>query len=137
MSKELQDTELSADDVENEQELMFGYGGSEQSPMDLMADYLPKQEDYGAKTVLTKEQVHLLAALEQLLNFYPELEHRQDVLVEWIAAYEKRMTSVHGLSREEFMHILVSMNGGSVDLDSSKGVLEKILEADLKKNGDE
>lgn len=125
------DTELSPEDVENEQELMFGYGGNGQSPMDLMADYLPDNDDYGAKTVLTKEQVSLLAGLEQLLEFYPELSHRDGVVEEWIAAYEKRMTSVHGLSRDQFLKILVSMNGGSIKYEDSDGILQKVLEADI------
>lgn len=136
MTEDNNDPELSPDDVENEQELMFGYGGSGQSPMDLLADYLPEQEDFGAKTVLTKEQVHLLAGLEQLVAFYPELEDMDDVLVEWIAAYEKRMTSVHGLSREEFMKILVSMNGGSIKYEDSDGILQKVLEADVGDSDD-
>jgi len=134
MSEDNTNSELSPDDVESEQELMFGYGGQGQSPMDLMADYLPETNDYGAKTVLSKEHVHLLAGLEQLITFYPELEHREDVITEWIAAYEKRMTSVHGLSRDQFLKILVSMNGGSIKYEDSDGILQKVLEADI---GDE
>lgn len=131
------DDTLDADDIESEQELMFGYGGEGRKPMDLMADYLPDQEDYGAKTVLTKEQVHLLAGLEQLVTFYPEIQHREKVIIQWIAAYEKRMTSVHGLSRDQFLKILVSMNGGSINAEGSSGILEKVLKADMDLNEDE
>lgn len=131
MSEDTNKSDISPDDIDNEQDLMFGYGGQSRNPMDLMADYLPANNDYGAKTVLTKEQVHLLASLEQLLEFYPELEHRQDMIEDWIAAYEKRMTSVHGLSRDQFLKILVSMNGGSLDSEGDSGILQKVLEADV------
>lgn len=130
MSTDSEDIE----DIEDEDELMFGRGGSGKKPLDLLESYLPEREDYGAKTVITKEQVHLLAGLEQILNFYPELEHREDVIIEWIAAYEKRMTSVHGLSRSEFLDILISMNGGSPNDEDSAGFLQRIMDADI---GDE
>lgn len=123
---------IDSDEIDSEQQLMFGYGGEGRKPMDLMSDYLPDQEDYGAKTVLTQEQVHLLAGLELLTEFYPELEHREQVITSWIASYEKRMTSVHGLSRDEFLKILVSMNGGSIDIDASEGLLQRVLEADME-----
>jgi hypothetical protein len=125
------DKQLDSDSIDKEEDLMFGYGGRDAKPLDLLSDYLPEQEDYGAKTVLTREQVHLLAGLEQLVRFYPELEHREEVITEWIAAYEKRMTSVHGLSRDDFLEILVAMQGGSVDNEKSRGILEKVLEADM------
>lgn len=130
MSGNDEDTELDADDIGKEENLMFGYGGKDQTPMDLLSNYLPEKNDYGAKTVLTPEQVHLLAALEQITKAYPELEEFDDMIKEWIASYEKRMTSVHGLSRDEFVQILVSMNGGSTDLEESRGILEKVLDAD-------
>jgi hypothetical protein len=132
----MSDKELNSDEVDKEEDLMFGYGGKDAKPMDLLADYLPEQEDYGAKTVLTRNQVHMLASLEQLIKFYPELEHREEIITEWIAAYEKRMTSVHGLSRDDFLEILVAMQGGSVDNEKTRGILEKVLDADVGESDD-
>lgn len=127
--------EVSAEKVADEDELMFGYQGESRDPTDLLSDYLPEKQDYGAKTVLTKDQVHLLAALEQLSNFYPELEHREGLIRTWIAAYEKRTTSVNGLSRSEFLEILVSMSGGSVDKEEREGILQQVLGADMGGKG--
>lgn len=128
------DIEIDPDEVEQEEELMFGYSDQSREPVELLADYLPRNEDYAAKTVLTKEQVHLLAALEQLTTLFNELEEYDRVVEQWIKSYEKRLTSVHGLSRDEFVKILVSMNGGSIDSESQRGMLEKVLDADLGNN---
>lgn len=136
-SPEPKTPELDADSVNKEEDLMFGYGGQDRKPVEILSDYLPEKEDYAAKTVLTKEQVHLLAGLEQLTVFYDEVEQYDEVIEEWIKAYEKRLTSVQGLSRQEFLEILVAMQGGSVDKESQKGMLEKILSTDLDGDTDE
>lgn len=125
------ENDIDPDDVDREEQLMFGYSGNTREPVELLADYLPRNEDFAAKTVLTKEQVHLLAALEQLTELFDELDEYDEAVEEWIKSYEKRLTSVHGLSRDEFVKILVSMNGGSVDSESQRGMLEKVLDADL------
>lgn len=122
---------LDADKIDKEEDLMFGYGSKDRQPVELLSDYLPEKEDYAAKTVLTKEQVHLLAGLEQLTVFFDEIEQYDDAITQWIEAYEKRLTSVQGLSRQEFLEILVAMQGGSVDSESQKGMLEKVLGTDL------
>lgn len=132
----MSDKKLDADDVEKEEELMFGYGGSSKEPVELLGDYLPENQDFAAKTVLTSEQVHLLGNLEQLTTFFEEVDEYDEVIQEWIEAYEKRQTSVRGLSRNEFVEILVSLNGGSVDSESSKGMLEKVLDADTGDSND-
>lgn len=120
------------DEAESEEELMFGYGGQDRKPVDLLSDYLPEKEDFAAKTVITKEQVHLLAALDQLAVMFDEIEEYDEMITDWIKAYEKRLTSVHGLSRSEFLEILVAMQGGSKSDDSERqGMLEKVLGSDF------
>jgi hypothetical protein len=136
MSQEEPTPELDADKVQSEEQLMFGYGGKDRQPVELLSDYLPEKEDYGAKTVLTPEQVHLLAALEQLTTFFDEVEEYDEVIEQWIRSYEKRMTSAHGLSRQEFLEILVAMQGGSTDNSSQRGILEKMLSTDMEDDGE-
>lgn len=126
-----EDVKIDPDEVEKEEQLMFGYGGGSTEPVELLSDYLPQQEDYAAKTVLTKEQVHLLAALDQLTTLFTEVDEYEPILEEWIKAYEKRLTSAHGLSRDEFVKILVSMNGGRVDDAETRGMLERVLDTDM------
>lgn len=123
--------ELDPEEVEQEEDLIFGYGSHDRKPTELISDYLPEKEDYGAKTVLTHEQVHLLAGLEQLTAFYPELSQYDRLITQWIASYEKRMTSVNGLSRSDFLQILVAVSGGSVNESEAKGILDKVLDANI------
>jgi hypothetical protein len=131
MSETEKELNIDVEDVDKEEDLMFGYGSSSEEPIDLLSDYLPERDDYAAKTVITKEQVHLLAALEQLSVLFDELDEYDRVIQEWIKAYEKRLTSVHGLSRDEFVKILVAMQGGSVDSESQRGMLEKVLNSNI------
>lgn len=136
MSESEKPPDLDADSVQKEEQLMFGYGGKDREPVELLSDYLPEKQDYAAKTIITKEQVHLLAALDQMTELFDELEDYDEVVEEWIKAYEKRLTSVHGLSRQEFLEIMVSMSGGSTDSSTQKGLLEKVLGSDMGNSTD-
>lgn len=135
--EEIEPPSVDPNKVNREDELIFGHTKSGNKPLDLLSDYLPEKEDYGAKTVLTARQVHLLAALEQVMTFYPELQEYDEVLTEWIAAYEKRKTSVEGLSRSEFLEILVSFSGGSVDKEERKKLIDKVLDTNLGDDNDD
>lgn len=123
---------MSSEESSTDEELIFGsYGGGTREPVDLLSDYVPEKEDWGAKTKLKDEQVAKLIAVEMLPDLYPELEHRRGLIYQWIDQYEKRLTSVGGMSRAEYHDILVAISGGRVSADETKGLLERIMTEDV------
>lgn len=123
---------MSGEDDQTDEELIFGsYGGGSREPVDLLSDYIPEKEDWAAKTKLKDEQVAKLIALEMIPDLYPELEHRRGLIYQWIDQYEKRLTSVNGMSRAEYHDILIAISGGRVSADDTKGLLERIMTEDV------
>jgi hypothetical protein len=122
---------VDADNISDEEtDLVFGYEnkGDETSKIKLIGDYLPEQDDYSAKTVLAEQHPEIMAAIENLTEMYPEVEHMEPILVNFIKRFEKRQISVHGRSREEFLDILTAMSGGSrSDLEERTKRMEQLL----------
>lgn len=107
---------VDGDEINDEEtDLIFGYEnkGDETSKLDLISDYLPEKDDYKAKTVLAETHPETIAAIENLTEMYPEIEHLEDMLINFVHNFEKRQISVNGRSREEFLDILTAMSGGS------------------------
>lgn len=124
--------------VDEESELMFGYKGSstDTEAIELLANYLPEQDDFGAKTRLDENHPELISALELLTHLYPEVSDMEDELKQFTHSYEKRLTSVDGKSRDEFVRILEALTGGrGAENKDKSSVIESVLgEMD---NGDE
>lgn len=115
---------------DEESDLMFGYAnrGDEINKMELLGRYLPEQNDYAAKTVLAKQHPEIIAAVENLTEMFPEIEHMEDTILSFVYKYEKRKTSVNGRSREEFLDILTAMSGGSrSDIEERQKRMEQLL----------
>lgn len=114
---------------DEEADLMFGYknSGPEESPVGLLADYLPEDEDFAAKTILHEDHPAQLNALEILTQLYPELSEFEDEIDEWVDQYEKRLTSVEGASRSEFTRILEAMSGSAAKDEEGKTPMEKLM----------
>lgn len=115
---------------DEENDLMFGYEnkGDETTKIQLIADYLPEQDDWGAKTVIAEEHPEIMAAIENLTDMFPEIEHMEDMLIQFVINFEKRQTSVRGRSREEFLDILTAMSGGSrSDYEERSKRMEQLL----------
>lgn len=122
---------IDSDEImDEESELMFGYkdSSSDTEAIELLANYLPEQNDYGAKTRLDEKHPELLSALELMTHFYPEISDMENELKQFIHSYEKRLTSVDGKSRDEFVRILEALTGGKGGVQKDKGsVIESVL----------
>lgn len=98
---------------------------------DMVANYLPEQNDWGAKTRLELNDPGAVAALRQFSVMFPEVEDLQPVIDEFLFDFLKMRTSIGGASRSEYQRILESMFGGHPD-DSKPGrVLAEALAGDL------
>lgn len=116
--------------VDEESDLMFGYAnqGQDTTKLDLIQDYLPEKEDYPAKTVLSQEHPEIIAAIENLTEMYPEIEHLEEMLMQFVASFEKRQISVQGRSRQEFLDILAGLSGGkATDLEQREENIKQLL----------
>jgi hypothetical protein len=122
---------VEQDDINDEEvDLIFGYenSGDDVSKIDLVSDYLPRKEDYAAKTVLAETHPETMAAIENLTEMYPEIDHLEQMIVRFVSKFEKRQISVNGRSREEFLDILTAMSGGSArDLEERDRRLNQLL----------
>lgn len=122
---------VDADEVNDEEaDLMFGYtkDSNEVTKTQLISDYLPEQNDWPAKTVLAEEHPEIIAGIEQLTDLYPEVEHLERTIFEFVAQFEKRRTSINGRSRQEFLDILAGMAGGKrSDSDDVNKRMEQLL----------
>jgi len=129
---------VDKDEVNDEEsDLMFGYAnnGQDTTKLDLINDYLPERTDYSAKTVLSEEHPEIMAAIENLTDLYPEVEHMEDTLVNFVLAFEKRQISVKGRSRQEFLDILAGLSGGNArDFNEREQTIKQML---TPKNGDD
>lgn len=126
---------VDADDVSDEEtDLMFAYSNRDDDgtePIDLLSSYLPDEDDWSAKTRLDETHPEKLAALELLTEFYPELSEYEHVLKQWVGDYEKRLTSVEGVGREEYVKILEAMTGGQgTTAAEDTSILEKVMASD-------
>lgn len=134
-------SEVDQSDISDEEtDLMFGYEnkGDDVSKISLISEYLPEQEDYAAKTVLAEEHPEIMAGIESLTELYPEIKHMEAVLINFVVKFEKRQTSVHGRSREEFLDILTAMSGGSrSDLEERTKRMEQLLTPMSQKEDDD
>jgi len=120
----------SEDIVDEESQLMFGYkdSGNDTEPIELLANYLPDTQDYGAKTILDESHPELISALELLPSLYPEVQEFEDELLQFLNNYEKRLTSVDGRSRDEFVRILEALTGGRAgESNTQETVIESVL----------
>jgi len=132
---------IDKDEINDEEsDLVFGYenSGQDTSKLDIIQDYLPEQNDYPAKTVLSEQHPEIIAAIENLTEMYPEIEHMEDMLMDFVAKFEKRQISVNGRSREEFLDILAGLSGGKrSDLEERQSRMEQMLKPMSESENDE
>lgn len=140
MSDKPENMSVDSEDVsDEEQDLMFAYTNRDDEdvdPMELISAYLPNEDDWSAKTRLHESHPEKLKGVELLTEFYPEIAEYDDVLKEWVDDYEKRLTSVEGVGREEYVKILEALTGGqgtTVAEDSS--ILQKVMSSDGDDDG--
>lgn len=116
---------------EDEQERPFyttGTRGPDRE--DMVASYLPNDEDWSAKTVLELTDPGAVSSLYQFHRLFPEVEDLQPVIDEFLYEFMKSRTSVGGQSRQEYLDIFMSMFGGHPD--SKRGtMLAEALAGDL------
>jgi len=130
-----QDLSVDAGEVQDEEtDLMFAYTNRDDDspdPIDLLASYLPQEDDWSAKTRIKDSHPEKLSAVEMLTEFYPEIEEYEDVLDQWVHDYEKRLTSVNGLGREEYVKILEALTGGQgTTAAEDSSILDKVMGGD-------
>lgn len=135
MTEKPEDMSVDAEDVsDEEQDLMFAYTDRDDDgtdPIELLSAYLPDEDDWSAKTRLNEEQPAKLNGVELLTEFYPEIEEYDELLKRWVYDYEKRLTSVEGVGREEYVKILEALTGGQgTTAVEDESILQKVMSSD-------
>lgn len=108
-----------------------GTGGPDREEM--MASYLPEQDDWLAKTILELNDPGRIAALSQFGTMFPEVEDLQPVIDEFLDELMRGRTSQGGASREDYRKIFMSMYGGNPD-DSAGSQLAAALAAGVNED---
>lgn len=109
MSQAPDDTEEPADDPG----VTYTAGKRGPDREDMVASYLPEQEDWLAKTVLEVNDPGRIAALREFETIFPEVGDLQPVIDEFLDRFLKGKTSIAGASRSEYQDIFMSMYGGN------------------------
>jgi len=118
------------DDSEPGAEAIYPDRGPDREGM--VADYLPNEEDWAAKSLLDLNDPHALAAVQQFEHMFPEVDDLQPLIDEFTQEFLKGRTSIGGEARDEYNRIFEAMYGGHPDEESKKWA--SLLGADM---GDE
>lgn len=126
------DPALEDDDEEEEEEQTPAWQTTAKGPdrEGMVSDYLPEEDEWTAKTVLDLNDPARVAVLGNWGKIFPECEHHQPIIDDFLVTFMKSRTSVAGESREEYRTIFQSMFGKSPDGKKSSGLAD-ILAADL------
>lgn len=130
MSNAQPDTE---EDEEEEEDIGVSWSSGSQGPNreDMVASYLPEQDDWLAKTVLEMNDPGRVAALKQFGTLFPEVEDLDPVIEEFLHDLLRGQTSIAGSSRNEFQRIFESMYGGHPESDDTGSMLAEALGANV------
>lgn len=122
-------------DEDEEEDIGVSYTAGNKGPgrEDMVNEYLPEKDDWTAKTVLDLNDPGRVAVLRNIGRLFPECEHHQPVIDEFLDNFLKSRTSVAGKSRDEYQRIFESMYGGHHD-DDKGSVLAEALAADLNED---
>lgn len=81
----------------------------------MVAEYLPEQHDWEAKTNLDLSDPAAVAALSNFGRMFPEVDDLQPLIDDFLEHFLKSKTSVGGKSREEYRKIFMAMYGKGDD----------------------
>lgn len=107
---------------------------SERGPqrLDMVDKVIPERDDWDAKTNLEKEDAWRVAALRNIGDLIPSVEHQQDTIDEWLDDYMKNKTSEEGKSRKDIFSTVRSLFGGNREGEGSgAGLVVKGLGGDV------
>ncbi len=95
----------------------------------LVENWLPDNDEWQGKTVVNDREARLFAIARNLTRAYPEIQSMDPFISGLFRDLEMYLTSRDGLSREQQMRVLMSMFGGSIDDDETRGMLMGMLGA--------
>lgn len=93
---------------------------------EMVAEYLPERDDWAAKTILDLNDPGRVAILGNMDQLFPEIEHLQPVLDDFLENFLKSRTSVGGQSRDEYQRIFESMFGGASEDKTGSKLMEAL-----------
>lgn len=105
------------------------YPSSGPNREDMVASYLPDDDDWQSKTVIDVNDPAAIAALKQFGTMFPEVDDLQPVIDEFLDDFLRTKTSVKGAAREEYRDIFMSMYGSGPD-DGDGSVAMQLVAAD-------
>jgi hypothetical protein len=114
------ENDSTADEEEEVAEPVFPDRGPGREGM--VADYLPEEEDWAAKTQLDINDPAAISALRSMEVMFPEISDLQPVIDQFLDDFMKTKTSVDGRSREEYRKIFMAMYGKGEEEDSSRAL---------------
>lgn len=119
------------DDASEDLGVSYRAGSKGPDREDMMASYLPEQDDWLAKTILELNDPGRIAALGQFDTMFPEVEDLQPVIDEFLDQLLRGRTSTGGASRDDYRKIFTAMYGGAPE-DDTGSKLAAALAADLE-----
>jgi len=105
----------SDEDGNNEPDAQPVYPSRGPDREEMVAAYLPKEEEWLAKTVLDLNDPAAVAALGEFGAMFPEVDDLQPIIDEFVQEFLKGRTSIGGEGREEYGDIFKAMYGGNID----------------------
>ncbi len=95
----------------------------------LVENWLPDSHEWQGKTHVNDREARLFAIARNLTHAYPEIRNMEPFISGLFRDLEMYLTSRDGLSREQQMRVLMSMFGGRIDDDETRGMLMGMLGA--------
>jgi hypothetical protein len=128
MSKSDSETKNGEEQSDDDQpEIFRNTSGPDREEM--VAKYLPEQDDWESKTILDLSDPAAVAALSNFGTMFPEVDDLQPLIDDFLEHYLKSRTSVGGQARGEFESIFKAMYGQSSD-DSERSRTLQLVAAD-------
>lgn len=109
-------------------------GSSVETGTDLLAEWLPRRDEYHGKTDISLNQARPIALILQFEQMFPNIvgDGVYHEIIESIENYEQLLTSWEGSSREQQVEVLKNVNAdGRRD---KQGALEHVFDA-LERDG--
>lgn len=109
------DVKEELDNVMGEDPMLTAYatpGGDGEEKTEFAKSWFPDSDEWGGKTDVTFRQARAMAMVQNFPKIFDELEELDGFLEGFIQDYQKLLTSVGGVSREQQAGILRSLFGG-------------------------
>lgn len=119
-------------------EYFTGGADSDTERVDFVETWFPDADEWQGKTDISYVQARNMALVRIIPLVFDEVEELKPMLDQLVDNYEKYLTSVDGVAREQQASILRSMFGGPGDMDDeTTGMVKAALTGSMGDRGDD